>query len=259
MLYLIGGLDSSGVEHWTENPCVVGSNPSLGIFLNSLMKIKTQKTNIRALYWRFNIAFFFFNFFYILLNNKELLNYWSLLCKQESIVVVGHSLYAHILSFFILTLIYNIVIHYNGFVFFFLYFLSSHFLLVFYFRAFKLYLDSVNPDIMYIEIPSDLLCRMFLFFLPISWTMAYITNITGTNRFLIFHILIAVLFLLIPTLKNTFWLVASYLVFELGKIIPFFFKKIKKWTRMDSNQQPYPYQGYALPIKPRVLKKFKVK
>ena len=223
------------------------------------MKTKKQKIDINAVYWRFNIAVFFFNFFYILLNNKELLNYWSLLCRQENIVVVGHSLYAHILSFFLLTFIYNIVIYYNGFLFFSLYFLSSHFLLIFYFRAFKLYLDSANPDIMYIEIPSDLLCRMFLFFLPISLIMVYITHITGTNRFLWLHILIVVLFLLIPTLKNTLWLVASYLVFELGKIIPFFLKKIRKWTRMGSNQQPYPYQGYALPIEPRVPKKIKVK
>lgn len=223
------------------------------------MKAKTQKTDVNAVWWRFNIICFVSNFFYILLNNKELLNYWSLLCKQESIVVVGHSLYAHILSFFLLTLIYNIVIYYSGFIFFFLYFLSSHFLLIFYFRAFKLYLDSVNPDVMYIEIPSDLLCRMFLFFLPVSWVMSYITRITGTNRFLWFHILVVVLFLFIPTLKNTFWLVSSYLVFELGKIIPFFFKKIKKWTRMDSNQQPYPYQGYALPIEPRVPKRNQVK
>lgn len=178
--------------------------------------------------WRINCRVFLFNFFYILVNNKELLAYWSILCRHENIIIVGHSLYSHMIGFFLLTFFYNVTIYYRGFAYFITYFLGSQFFLIFYFKSFKLYLDSISDTVMFIEVPSDLLCRLFLFFYPLGYVIEYIVDKRSRNRFLWFHIVIIVMFFFVPTFKNTFWLACAYLVFEIKQIFTFFMQQMNQ-------------------------------
>lgn len=187
------------------------------------MKKKNFSSNF-SIYWNFRV--FVLLFFYILLNNTNLLNYWSSLCKKQGVVVVGHSLYLHILFFFLITLTYTILIFFKGFIFFLAYHIGSVCFLVFYLKSFNLYTDYLVQGAIYIEIPSDLLCRLFLLFIPISFVYEYIVQTKYKYRWVFVIFLIGFFFFFIPTLQNSLWLIFIYVIFEIKEYIPIFFQKL---------------------------------
>ena len=118
--------------------------------------------------FKFKVYCFFFNFFAILVMSKDILDYLCFFCLKEDVVIIGHNLYLHILYYFILTIILIFIIYVLGFGFFVCYFLGCHSFLKYYLRSFKLYIDPNEVDFFVIEIPTDLVYRLLIFFFILS-------------------------------------------------------------------------------------------
>ena len=183
------------------------------------MKKKRFSSNFK-IYWNFRV--FLLIFFYILVNNTNLLNYWSSLCQKQGVVVVGHNLYLHIFYLFLITLSYTLLIFFKGFVFFLSYFIGSIFFLIFYLKSFNLYTDYSTQGSLYIEIPSDLLCRLFLFFIPVAFSYEYVVRTKYKYRSMFIFFIIFFFFFLFQPFKIVYDCY-SYMLFLRSKNIFQFF------------------------------------
>ena len=155
------------------------------------------------------------NFLILLLNSTDILNYICFLCIFEGIIVVGQSLYSHILSYFFLSVFICIVIFWLGATFILIYFIASHSLLKFYLKSFKLYTSNFNSSYFFIEITTDLLFKIFSFFLVVCLFFWLVVNVFNQSKFGWLHLVLAFLFFFIPTFQYDIYIIVSFFTFEI--------------------------------------------
>lgn len=148
--------------------------------------------------------------------SKDILDYICFFSLEEDIVIIGHNLYSHILYYFMLAILMVFVIHGLGLAFFLCYFLGWHSFFSYYLKSFKLYINFDEVDFFIIELPTDLIYRLLIFFLFLSFFFSWISVSLGQERFLIIFWISFSFFFFIPTFKYTHLLIGSYLFFEFG-------------------------------------------
>ena len=178
--------------------------------------------------FKFKVYCFFFNFFTILVMSKDILDYLCFFCLKEDVVIIGHNLYLHILYYFILTIILIFIVYVLGFGFFVCYFLGCHSFLKYYLRSFKLYIDPNEVDFFVIEIPTDLVYRLLIFFFILSIFFSWISTKLRKRRFITIFVIFFFFFFFIPTLKYVHLIIGSYLPFEIFFLLQKFYFRLNR-------------------------------